>query len=460
MRFVALLLAAALGHADDRAAPLQRLLDSYHRAGEFDGAALVAVGGEIVYRGAFGAVTPDTRFRIGSITKQFTAALILQLAEAGKLRLDGVISDYLPNYPAAQGRRVTLHQLLNHTSGIPVYSDDPEVWGRLTRRRSSPAGLLKLFAERPLAFEPGSRFEYDNSGYVVLGAIVERVTGKSYGRALEERILAPLGMRDTGHEPAARPVPRLAAGHRRTLDGLVPASFMDMSSVFAAGSMYSTVDDLFRWEQALYSDRVLSAASRERMFDGGKFNYGYGWMWQAPLFAHEGSVYGFHSLIIREPRERILIVLLQNVEGEQWAGDIASGIFAVFSGMEPPPPRLPVSRLLRDVWKTGGIAETVRRYREWKVARAHEIDFRQPELKKLGDWLLQNAKDSHDAVEIFRLNTESHPESAEAQETLGDACLIVGDAPRAIAAFERALELDPANRTAASALRRLKAAKR
>jgi tetratricopeptide (TPR) repeat protein len=301
---------------------------------------------------------------------------------------------------------------------------------------------------------------YNNSGYVVLGSIIERVTGKSYGRALEERILAPLGMRDTGHEPAGRPVPKLARGYRRTLDGLVPCNFMDMSSVFAAGSLYSTVDDLYRWDQALYSDAVLPAAARERMFDGGKFNYGYGWMLQPPLFAHEGSVYGFHSLILREPAYRILIVLLQNVEGDQWVGDVASGILALFSGTEPRPPRLPASRALRDVWKQSGIDETVRQYREWKVARAHELDFREPELKKLGDWLLRNAKDPRDALEIFRLNAAAYPESAKAQETMGDAYLIVGDAARAIASFERTVELDPDNRTAASTLRRLRAAKR
>ena len=178
------------------------LLKQYYDYGQFNGSVLVADKGKIIYEKGFGmanmewaiANQPDTKFRIGSITKQFTAALVLQLVEEGKIKLDAKLTDYLTDYRKDTGDKVTIHQLLNHTSGIPSYTDNREFFREHSRDPYGVADFVKKFASGDLEFEPGSKFSYNNSGYTLLGAIIEKVTGKSYETVLTERILKPLGM--------------------------------------------------------------------------------------------------------------------------------------------------------------------------------------------------------------------------------------------------------------------------
>lgn len=320
-------------------ARLARVVKAYHDAGRFDGAVLVARGGVVLYEGGVGEANrewhtpnaPAVPYRIASTTKQFTAALVLRLVEEGKLRLDGRIVDYLPGYPRPQGEQVTLHHLLSHSSGIPNYVAVPGFYRDVGPRPHTPAELVAMFSARPLAFAPGTRWDYSNSNYVLLGAIVERVTGETWADALRARVLAPLGLADTDADDGVRVVPRRASGYLRDDDGrLVNAIRVDPSNVYAAGILRATVRDLFRWSEALRAGRVVrDTALAARLTTphvatgtplGG---YGYGVFvgdqtlggHTVRVVQHGGTIPGFTAGFWRIPADGVTIVVLANVMG-------------------------------------------------------------------------------------------------------------------------------------------------
>jgi CubicO group peptidase (beta-lactamase class C family) len=252
---------------------IHAVMTAYEKSRDFSGAVLVADRKGVVYRGGFGwanresgvRVTAATKFWIASVTKQFTAAGILQLAESGRLRLDGTIGDYLADYPPKHAGRITIEHLLTHTSGIPDYANR-EFMDSATAPTSTPARLLSHFRERELEFEPGSRMRYTNSGYVVLGAILERLTGKSWAAAMEEQIFGRLGMKDTRFDDLREVVPGRAAGYHLTYDGPENVRQWDRSAAYAAGGLRSTVDDLYRWDRAIYNGQVMGHSWVNEMF--------------------------------------------------------------------------------------------------------------------------------------------------------------------------------------------------
>lgn len=289
------------------------------------GMVLVATEGRTVYSRAFGFAdrwhgvvpTENTSFRIGSLTKGFTAVAVLQLVEAGKLRLDSTIGDVLPEYPSV-GRHITVHQLLTHTSGIPNFTDFPE-YVEWRQQKVKPPQVLAWFWERPLEFEPGSQYRYSNSGYQVLGAIIERVSGKTYAEYLEEHVFSPAGLGHTvvGDAPWFKD---RALGYRPTPTGdLALSSHVDLSVPFAAGGIRSTAADLARWHVALRGDTLLQPASRERMLSPEQGDYAYGWVVKDrggfEVVTHDGGIDGFSSRIVRVPSRDLVIVVLSNTEG-------------------------------------------------------------------------------------------------------------------------------------------------
>src|SRR4029078_11490332 len=259
--------ALAQNGAQNHAAKIQEVLALAHKYRLFNGSALVAENGKVTYKGAFGMAemewgipnAPDTKFRLGSITKQFTATLILQLVEQGKIKLDGKLSDYLPDYSKDTGAKVTIHNLLSHTSGIPSYTSLPGFFQDVSRNPFKVDDFIKKYASGELEFEPGTKFVYDNSGYFLLGAIIEKVTGKPYEQVLKENIFDPLGMKNSGYDRWGTILNKRATGYARTPKGFQTAAYLDMSIPYAAGSLYSTVEDLYMWDQALYGEKVLTA---------------------------------------------------------------------------------------------------------------------------------------------------------------------------------------------------------
>ena len=303
--------------------PFEAQIQPYVDSGRFIGSVLVAKDGKILYRKAFGFAqaeweipnTPETKFRIGSITKQFTAVAILRLAEQGKLKLDDRVRKHYPAAPATWDA-ITIHHLLNHTSGIPSYTGQP---GFLEKSAlpAKPSDIIKPIHALPLEFTPGTKFVYNNSGYLLLGLILESLTGQTYAEHLRQIIFEPLGMKDTGADVSSTILPHRAVGYVSAGKEIRNAPYTDMAWPFAAGVLYSTVDDLLKWDQALYTDRILSNSSKEKLFAPGLGNYAYGWSTRKlgthSVVDHGGGIQGFNTHIARVLDDRIVTIVLANI---------------------------------------------------------------------------------------------------------------------------------------------------
>jgi D-alanyl-D-alanine carboxypeptidase len=307
-----------------------RLLAAAYPPDQPGATAIVVRDGEVVLRKGYGLANmelqvpngPEMVFEIGSVTKQFTAAAILMLAERGQLRIEDDVTKYLPDYPT-QGRKITIEHLLTHTSGIPSFTSLPE-WGPQMRQDIPPEALIGLFKDKPLEFEPGERWAYNNSGYALLGAVIEKVSGKSYEQFIEEEIFKPLGMKDSRYGHMEELVPRRAYGYGRDSESFRNADFVSLTQPYAAGSLLSTVDDLVLWDQALSGETLLKKTSLDRMFTPAKLTsgqntrYSYGWAvfdWEGrQIEEHGGDINGFTTYVSRVPEEKLFIAILSNNE--------------------------------------------------------------------------------------------------------------------------------------------------
>ena len=469
------LLSTAPLPAQNTVARIDALMKSYAAQGRFSGSVLVADHGRVIYRKGFGWAnaewkipnTPDTKFRIGSITKQFTAMLVMQLVEAGRLRLDGNIGDYLPEYPAGPGRAITIHQLLTHTSGLPNYTALPRFFPELSRNPYRPVDLLGLFDSLPLDFAPGSRWSYSNSGYITLGVIIERVAGRLFDVVLREKILGPLGLKDTGYDWSATVLDNRADGYRRGFDGDEHASYIDMSTPFSAGAMYSTVEDLYRWDQALAARKLLSQESYAKYLAPQVqarpgFEYGYGWSYawvdrgpgrdSVMSVRHNGGINGFQSCNFMIPEDGVAIIWLDNTSQDS---EVQEAIAGLLYGRPVAAPRAPIGRTIYPIILRQGADSAIRRYHELKRQAPARYEFSETEVNLLGYHLLQHGRAAA-AVQILALNAEEHPESSNAYDSLGEAWLATGDTAKAVVSYQRSLKLDPGNQNAAQLLQRLR----
>jgi D-alanyl-D-alanine carboxypeptidase len=293
------------------------------------GAAVIVVrDGQTLYRGARGlanvelsvSLQPEHRFRIGSVTKQFTAAAILLLAERGQLALSDPITKFLPDYHA-QGHVVTIQQLLSHTSGIANYTEQPD-WPPTLRTDVSVDQLIGIFQDKPFDFAPGERWKYDNSGYILLGAVIEKVSGQRYADFMRSQIFAPLGMTQTDYENTSAITPGRVAGYAPDGDHWRNADFLSMTQPFAAGALLSTVDDLARWNTAIEHGELLTAASWQRastsfsLPDGTSTRYGAGWILgrvgPVATLEHGGGINGFNAYVLRAPAAHVYVAVLTN----------------------------------------------------------------------------------------------------------------------------------------------------
>lgn len=296
------------------------------------GVVLVARRGRVLLRRSYGLADvelgvpmhPDHVLGTGSITKQFTAIAVLQLVAEGRLSLTEDVRRYLPEFPT-HGRSITIEQLLTHTSGLANVVDR-EDFDQLARRDHTPAELLALTRDMPLHFEPGQGFRYSDSGYFVLGAVIERISGSKYGDYLEQRLFRPLGMTDTWYGDDERVIPRRAQGYSVREGALVRASYLSMTVPYAAGAVFSTVDDLLRWDTALRAGEVVPRALLERAWapvtlpDGTSTGYGFGWkLCTLAGFAtieHGGFINGFLASLLHLPEADTTVIVLTNNDAD------------------------------------------------------------------------------------------------------------------------------------------------
>jgi D-alanyl-D-alanine carboxypeptidase len=340
---------AALKSADDYIA-------SQVANGSFRGAVLVGMNGKIAFEKGYGLANeewgipngPSTEYRIFSMTKQFTGACILLLEERGLLGVQDPVSKYVSDLPDSW-QPITIHQLLTHTSGIPNYPDMTPRAKELARVGATPREILAIAATKPLEFNPGTKLNYTNTGYILLGMIIEKVSGQSYADFLRKNIFAPLSMEHSGYDDQSLILKNRASGYSVRDGHTVNADFGDMSWPFSAGGIYSTVEDIFRWNEALtLAGRLLTAHSLKQMYavypetTAYGQNYGYGVViahrFGKLLYYHGGGWNGFESVVQRYPAEHVCIVVLSNTQNATpW--DIGDHIASALFGQPPPAPK-------------------------------------------------------------------------------------------------------------------------
>jgi CubicO group peptidase (beta-lactamase class C family) len=342
---------------------IAQILQQYHRNDKFSGAALVGYGDTVIYEGAFGladetwkiASTPATRFQIGSLTKQFTAALILELAQQERLNLDATLSTYLPDYRRDVADAVTIRQLLGHSAGVPDFVRRSDIM-QILKEPATSQDVISKYCSSALEFTPGTQFKYSNCGYLVLGALYEQVTGETYADGLL-RLTARAGLKDTGISGPRAIVPRLATAYVVENGKQIKAPYIDWSVAFSSGAVYSTVGDLWRWRGELLAGRVLGEKAAEELFATRPFGYSFGWhvgrtnpsqlrtflasdydAQPAPnsanllLASHSGDLPGFHSCMTLFLDHTWTVILLDNHDSKSLPSLAAEIINALLTG--------------------------------------------------------------------------------------------------------------------------------
>ncbi len=330
--------------AQESASKIDILINAYAKLYKFNGSALVAKNGTILlnkgygYRDAAGKVlnNEQTIFQLGSITKQFTSAVILKLQEEKKLALSDKLSKYFPGYP--KGDSITIRELLTHTSGIYNYTNDQDFMANEITKPATREKMMSLFKDKPLDFSPGTSWSYSNSGYSLLGYIIEAITKKMYEQVVRKYIFTPLGMTHSGFDFTHLKSNNKAVGYFKLNDkDTALAPIVDSTVSFSAGAIYSTIGDLYLWHKALENNIVLSKAQQEEAYTSVKNNYGYGWGIDSiegkRRVGHGGGIPGFITNISRVPEDDICIILLSNASNEALA-DITKSIYAILYNKE------------------------------------------------------------------------------------------------------------------------------
>lgn len=448
--------------AQSKSAVFDTLLHTLAARGQFNGSVLVAERGRVIYENAFGeadfknhiAFTPATPCYLASLAKQFTAMAVMILEEQHKLSYLDPLSQYFPDFPA-YARKVTISHLLNHTSGMPDYA-------RLGLERPGLTNndvLAALLHQDSLDFQPGEKYRYSNSGYVLLAMIVEKVSGQKYGAFLKRYIFDPLGMNHTFvRDESHREISGAARGYSRFGDD----DDYDLLT-HGEGGIYSSVDDLFKWDQALYTEKLVGSRTLSEAFakptlnDGSASNYGFGWAIAEyngeTIFAHAGRYGGFNTYIKRFPRERNTIIFLTNHDFKDM-GTIGNALIGILYNTPPTLPKLSVAEAMARTYAAKGLAAALEQYRALKEHNDTTYDFRESELNELGYHLL-NLDRTADAIVILGLNAQAFPSSWNVYDSLGDAYMKNGDHDLAITNYRKALELNSEDSNAASALRGL-----
>lgn len=305
-------------------AKLNELMTAYAQLDKFNGSVLVTQNGTILLNKGYGKAdfgtnldaTPATQYQIGSVTKQFTAAVIMRLQEQGKLKVTDKLSTYIKDFP--QGDKITIENLLQHTSGIFNYTNDGAFMQTGVTKSYNSEEMISRFKQKPLDFEPGTQWSYSNSGYFLLGYIIEKVTGKPYEKIMREFIFQPTGMTHSGFDFTHLTSADKATGYL-SFSGAssLKSPIVDSTVSSAAGAIYSTTGDLNLWAQAVLQQKILKPASWKASFQANKNNYAYGWsrdsIQSRPAYSHGGGIHGFNSHLAILPEEKLTIIVLSNI---------------------------------------------------------------------------------------------------------------------------------------------------
>jgi CubicO group peptidase (beta-lactamase class C family) len=447
------------------ASKIDSLMTAYFRNGVFSGTVLVTRNNEVIYKKAFGIAdrdwnipnAVDTKFKIASISKPFTALLIVRLAEEGKLDLNGTITDYIPDYKGKSGDSITIHQLLTHTSGIltSLNPKEEEVQERLFHDLRDMVG----FAENAgLYFKPGTGFRYSNLAYSILALIIEKVTGNSYELALKEKILDQAGLKDTRQFQNAAIEASLAKGYEyKLLYGLENASDYDASYTVGPGGLISTAEDLYLFDQALYSGKLISEEYKRKIFaPASTGNYGYGWFItnkkinsgrDSILVAdHSGSINGFGSYMARIISDSCLVIVLKNQRSDTYidpafAPEIGNQIISILYGDRVGLPKKSIARHIASMIGTQCADSAIKEYKRILKSGSDDYSLEESELNRLGIELLFKFNRPDDALKIFELNMQQYPKSYNTYDSYAYVLKEKGDYINSIKFYRKGLDV-------------------
>ena len=447
----------------DRAIEIDRLMVTLHERGQFNGGIIVAIAGKPIYRKAFGyanfqshtTFTPSTISNIGSVAKQFTAMTIMMIAEQNKVKYDDAVSKYIPEVGGTLNG-ITLRHLLNHTSGIPDVGDLGIDHPKLTNEEV----LARLAKPGFLVSRPGEKYRYSNPNYVLLAVVTERVSGRRFADFLSEKILKPLRMVNTFVHDGSRREPIVTATAYDQFGNLAN----DDALITGSGGMYSTLDDLLKWDQALYTERLISQSTLAEAFTPGRVKegtttYGFGWnlgeqeghkyVW------HQGATGGFRALIERRLTEKITVIILTN-KGNSKRLEINDAILNILSDKAYVFPKRSIAELMYETITRKGLQAAVTTYKSLRAANDTSYDFGESELNSLGYQLLSGSHKTDEAIEIFKLNTDAYPKSSNAFDSLAEAYQASGNKELAIKNYQTAVDLDPTNLHSVEMLKKLR----
>lgn len=450
--------------SNDKVQKIDALVQSYAAIRQFNGNVLVTQHGKVVFSKSYGpadfelgiANDRQTRFRIGSITKQFTALLIVQLAEKGLVSLDSSFSNYLPWYDKQVAGKITVRHLLSHSSGLENYTQRPEFYPELAYYTGTPQEFGQKYCHyKTLLFEPGTKFNYCNTDYYLLGLIIEAVTGKSYADVLRENILDKAGMKNSGIDTLSVILPKRAKGYEYTYEGYVNATPINMAiSTYAAGAMYSTVDDLLRWQKALEDNTLLTEAGRKTFFTPVINNHALGLYINKmkngkTAIGHPGSINGFSSFMVRFKEDDIIVILLDNSATAKRGNldNTSAGIYSIVMNESVVQPKMPVSVALTETYLQKGLQPTLQQYQQIKNDSAYNTGSSKVFLNNFGYMLLLKGR-VKESLAVLKLAVEEAPQSANTLDSYAAALKADKQFGAAIDYYKKILVLDPGNKNA------------
>jgi len=328
--------------SQDIESKVDEFINAHMKNGNFNGSILIAKNGRILVSKGYGYAnmehnvlnTPQTKFRLGSITKQFTSMAIMQLQEKDMLSVNDPLTKFIPDYPG--GDEISVHHLLTHTSGVPNLTSFPD-YRKTMMIPVSIEEVIDRFKNKSPDFSPGEKFSYSNSGYILLGYIVKKVSGKSYENFIKENIFTPLHMEGTGYDHHNTIIKNRASGYEKRGNEFVNAAYIDMVIPHGAGALYSTVEDLYTWDRALYTEKLVKKSTLEKIFTPFKGNYAYGWgigeKFNRNFIGHGGGINGFVTNIGRFVDDDACVIVLSNVMN-RLVGKIGDDLAAILFGEE------------------------------------------------------------------------------------------------------------------------------
>ncbi len=433
-----------------------QLMQSVYKQGQFNGNVLILKDGKIVYKNAMGIGNIDpidsldlnSRFRLASVSKQFTATGIMKLAECGALNYEQDLRDFIPELPYDG---ISIRHLLNHTSGIPDYERllnanwKPELSYKDPKRIiSGNDDIINSLVEMhpPMRFEPGEKYEYSNTGYVLLASIIERVSGRTFAEYLKEQIFDPAGMKNTCVYKYvladSLSIPNRVYGYKLDLNGRdhISTDYHYINPVQGDGGVYSTVGDMLKWDRVLYGDKILSDASRKEVFSPAILNngdtswYGFGWRIKTSptgkkVLEHSGRWVGFLTHFYREIEENNCIIILTN-HSSRYIRDIVNELKHILHDQEWQIPKITIAEKIAPVLLDQGVDAAIALFKDLHTNNASDYNFDEYYLRSLGYNLL-NMDLHHEALQVFLLNRDMYPASARVYDCLSNAYQTLGD---------------------------------